>query len=55
MSVNQESLYLDSRGVSKVANISPDEAFVEGIFGGVAVDLVGADCFYFAIGVKNVD
>jgi hypothetical protein len=41
--------------VLKIANISPDEAFVEGIFGVVAVDLVGADCFYFAVGVKNMD
>ncbi len=39
----------------KIANTSPDDAFVEGIFGLVAIDLVGGCRFYLAIWVNNVD
>jgi len=39
----------------KIANISPDDAFVEGIFGLVAIDLVGCCRFYLAVWVNNVD
>jgi hypothetical protein len=39
----------------KIAHASPDKAFVEGTFGLAAIDLLGGCCFYFAIGVKDVD
>jgi len=39
----------------KIANTSPDEAFVEGIFGLAAIDLLCGCYFYFAVGVKDVD
>lgn len=41
--------------VLKIANTSPDEAFVQGTFGLAQIDLFGGCCFYFAVGVKNVD
>lgn len=41
--------------VLKIANRSPDDAFVEGVFGLAQIDLFGGSCFYFAVGVKNVD
>ena len=55
------SLFLASQPPSdlfydlKIADTSPDKAFVEGIFGLAAIDLVGGCCFYFTVGVKNVD
>lgn len=39
----------------KIVNTSPDEAFVEGTFGLAQIDSFGGCCFYFAVGVKNVD
>jgi hypothetical protein len=41
--------------VLKIANTSPDEAFVQGIFGLVQSYLCDGCCFYFAVGVNNVD
>jgi hypothetical protein len=39
----------------KIADTSPDEAFVKGIFSLAAIDFFGGCGFYFAVGVKNVD
>lgn len=39
----------------KIANTSPDEAFVQGIFGLAARDLLGGSGFNFAVGIKNVN
>jgi len=41
--------------ILKIVNTSPDEAFVEGTFGLAPIDSFGGCCFYFAVGVKNVD
>jgi hypothetical protein len=41
--------------ILKIVNTSPDEAFVQGIFGLAPIDSFGSCCFYFAVGVKNVD
>jgi len=39
----------------KIVNTSPDEAFVEGTFCLALIDSFGGCCFYFPVGVKNVD
>ena len=39
----------------KIVNTSPDEAFVQRTFGLAPIDSFGGCCFYFAVGVKNVD
>ncbi len=39
----------------KLVDVSPDEAFVEDSFGLTAIDLLDCCCFYFAVGIKNVD
>jgi hypothetical protein len=41
--------------ILKIVNTSPDKAFVEGTFGLAPIDSFGGCCFYFAVGVKNVD
>jgi len=41
--------------ILKIVNASPHKAFVEGIFGLAPIDSFGGCCFYFAVGVKNVD
>ncbi len=41
--------------VLKNVYISPNEAFVKGSFSLAAIDLFDGCCFYFAVGVENVD
>jgi len=41
--------------VLKNVYISPNEAFVKGSFSLAAIDFFDGCCFYFAVGVENVD
>lgn len=39
----------------KISYASPDKAFVQGIFGLAARDLLGGSGFNFAVGINNVN